>query len=65
MHGVTACGVGGVRHGLVVVWVRRLWIARRRLVWVPRRGGGEVGEEVQAEVSLERLDEVGEVGGLV
>jgi hypothetical protein len=27
--------------------------------------GGEVGEEVRVKVSLERLDEGGEVGGLV
>ena len=50
MHEVEVCGVGGVR-GLVVVGVRR--------------GGGEVGEEVRVEVSLERLDEGGEVVGLV
>ena len=63
MHEVKVCGVGRVR-GLVVVGVRRLWVARRSLARV-RRGGGEVGEEVRVEVSLERLDEGGEVGGLV
>ena len=63
MHEVKVCGVGRVR-GLVVVGVRRLWVARRSLARV-RRGGGGVGEEVRVEVSLERLDEGGEVGGLV
>jgi hypothetical protein len=52
MHEVKVCGVGRVR-GLVVVGVRRpVWVARRSLARV-RRGGGEVGEEVRVEVSLE------------